>query len=68
MITKTKYVLVFIIVCFQLLGYVYLFINVKIALLLLGSAFVIFLLLFILLFIDRLKEKKEEDQDDLSNY
>ncbi len=63
-----KYCLITLIICFQILGFVFLLIKFKVSLYFFGSAFVILIMLLVMLIFERLKEKKEEDQDDLSNY
>lgn len=65
---KIMQLLLLIVVATQILGIILLFINIKAAILtfiVYGLALVI---IFILLIVNRIKEKEEEDENDYRNY
>ncbi|MCP8615721.1 hypothetical protein [Salirhabdus salicampi] len=63
-----KYILFTLCVSAQLLGFVYLFINVKIAVTLILANVVFFIFLIMVFVKERVDEKKEENDDDYRDY
>ncbi|WP_077211078.1 hypothetical protein [Bacillus dakarensis] len=65
---KLKQMLLMMIVIGQLLGIVMLFINIKIAIFVFIVYGLAMLGIFIVLIVERLKEKEEDDENDYRNY
>jgi uncharacterized membrane protein len=66
--TKWKYRFLMLTVVCQLSAFVFTFINIKVTVLLVVGYLVSVILLFIFLIKERLNEKKEEDENDYSDY
>jgi membrane protein implicated in regulation of membrane protease activity len=65
---KTRYFLLIAAILGQMIGYMLLFVNVKLALLFFVIYAVMLVILLLLLMKERKKEKREDDQNDYRDY
>lgn len=65
---KIKSLLLLLMVLFQIMTFIYVFINVVTAFYLIAFNILCFILLMVIVIMERVKEKREEDDDDYSNY
>ncbi|MCH1627069.1 hypothetical protein [Fredinandcohnia quinoae] len=65
---KAKYIVMMVATVGQIIGIIFLFVNLKAALLFYVCYIIAIILLFVLLIRERIKEKREDDQNDYRDY